>query len=151
MAAAVSGSGCVRDYIRLKLPDGARVREAGSEGVFFYFEVIPFTHPSDFLISEKVRKLYSQAVFRQDVVFLSTHPGLSSQLSNDSIAFQQGTGNAMAVFIQHLLTFVAGLALGLVKGWQLGMAVLSIVPLLVVAVVVATRVGSKAAARKMHS
>jgi ABC-type multidrug transport system fused ATPase/permease subunit len=53
---------------------------------------------------------------------------LTNGFCRDTNRFQEGLGDKLATAIQFVATFVAGLIVGFVKGWQLTLVILACIP-----------------------
>ena len=81
-------------------------------------------------LTRRCREHYVAAIVRQDVGFfdLKKPAELSSELAADSQDFLASTGEKVSTCIQHLSTVFTGIIIGFVRGWQLALVVLGILP-----------------------
>ena len=63
-----------------------------------------------------------------------------SCIFSDILKINAGIGEKYATFIQWMTTFIAGYAMGFAEGWELTLVILSVAPLLIVAVIFVARV-----------
>ncbi|KAF7802891.1 ABC transporter B family member 11-like [Senna tora] len=84
--------------------------------------------------SARIRRLYLQAVLRQDIGFFDkeiTSGQVVASMSGDALLIQEATGDKVGKLIQHVSTFMGGLMIAFWKGWFLTLVLLSFLPPLV--------------------
>eukprot|EP00168_Porphyra_purpurea_P020842 TRINITY_DN893_c0_g1_i1.p1 TRINITY_DN893_c0_g1~~TRINITY_DN893_c0_g1_i1.p1 ORF type:complete len:1344 (-),score=525.06 TRINITY_DN893_c0_g1_i1:346-4377(-) len=81
----------------------------------------------------RIRGLYVQSLFRQEMGWYDTHDSgeLTSRVASDVDVMQRGMGDKVPYFMQYMATFVTGVTIALVWGWKMTMVVLAAVPALV--------------------
>lgn len=81
----------------------------------------------------RIRGLYVQSLFRQEMGWYDTHDSgeLTARVASDVDVMQRGMGDKVAYFMQYMATFVTGVTLALVTGWKMTLVVLGAVPALV--------------------
>lgn len=82
----------------------------------------------------RIRGLYVQSLFRQEMGWYDTHDSgeLTARVASDVDVMQRGMGDKVPYFMQYMATFVTGVTLALVTGWKMTLVVLAAVPALVV-------------------
>ncbi|OSX69448.1 hypothetical protein BU14_1509s0001, partial [Porphyra umbilicalis] len=81
----------------------------------------------------RIRGLYVQSLFRQEMGWYDTHDSgeLTSRVASDVDVMQRGMGDKVPYFMQYMATFVTGVTIALVTGWKMTFVVLAAVPALV--------------------
>lgn len=81
----------------------------------------------------RIRGLYVQSLFRQEMGWYDTHDSgeLTARVASDVDVMQRGMGDKVPYFMQYMATFVTGVTLALVTGWKMTLVVLGAVPALV--------------------
>lgn len=84
--------------------------------------------------TRRIREAYVKAILRQNMAWFNAHSAgeLSTRLAADTELINEGIGQKAAAYIQFNSTFVAGLIMGLVRGWQLALVIVAITPLLAI-------------------
>lgn len=79
----------------------------------------------------RIRTAYLKACMRQEIGWYDVNKvgELTSHISGNVLLIQQGIDKAGSV-AHHICTFLSGLVLGFVNGWQLALVILSVIPLL---------------------
>ena len=82
--------------------------------------------------TNSIRRKYLASLLRTEIAFFdqASSGELVTRISSDVALISLATGTKMGVFLQFMVTFVAGLIVGLVKGWQLTLVILACIPLL---------------------
>jgi len=98
-----------------------------------YLHTALFIHTSERQIRE-IRRRYLTQILRQDVAWYDAigTGELTTRVSQDMILIQQAIGDKLGIFIQFFCTFLAGLGVGLYKGWQLALVIIAVTPLLAI-------------------
>eukprot|EP00456_Euglypha_rotunda_P030787 TRINITY_DN2398_c0_g2_i2.p1 TRINITY_DN2398_c0_g2~~TRINITY_DN2398_c0_g2_i2.p1 ORF type:complete len:1285 (+),score=238.34 TRINITY_DN2398_c0_g2_i2:347-3856(+) len=80
--------------------------------------------------TRRIREHFLQAILRQELSWFDNHtPGeLSVRLAEDARNVGAAMGEKLATCWQHSTTMIAGIIVGMVKGWQLGLVVLGTMP-----------------------
>lgn len=81
----------------------------------------------------RIRDAYLRAILRQEAGYHDTHDmgEVSTRISGDVLNIVAGMGEKLTNGIQHGTSFVAGLIMAFIRGWDLTLVVLSLVPILV--------------------
>ena len=84
--------------------------------------------------AKRIREEYVKAILRQNLAWFNAHQAgeLTSRLSADTETIADGIGQKLSSYIQFNCTFIAGVTVGLVRGWQLALVILGTAPLLIV-------------------
>lgn len=82
--------------------------------------------------SKRLREAYLAALLSQEVGWhdLQESGNLAVKLTSDTRKFQNGVSEKVALVIQAVVSFFAGLGLALYKGWELTLVVLATAPVL---------------------
>ncbi len=82
----------------------------------------------------RFRQEYLKALMRQEVAWHDKQKAgdLTVQLTEEVRKFQDGVGEKLGQVIHHTATFVGGMIIAMVKGWQLTLVIFSLTPLLAV-------------------
>jgi ABC-type multidrug transport system fused ATPase/permease subunit len=85
-------------------------------------------------LTRRVRSMCFRAILRQEIGFFDEEKHSSgvliSRLADDAYRVQGVTGQMLGSILQNLATFVAGLTIAFVNGWELTLVILSFVPLI---------------------
>jgi ABC-type multidrug transport system fused ATPase/permease subunit len=86
--------------------------------------------------STRIRKLLFHAIMRQHIGWFDEQQvgELTTRLADDINNIQNGIGDKVSLFISYTTTFFAGYILGLVQGWKLTLVIISLAPLIAVAI-----------------
>ncbi|XP_059434630.1 ABC transporter B family member 11-like isoform X2 [Corylus avellana] len=98
----------------------------------------------------RIRSLYLKAILRQDIGFFDkeTKSGeIVGRMSGDTVLIQDALGEKVGKFIQLVATFVGGFVVAFVKGWLLGLVMLSAIPPLAISGAVMSIMIGKLASR----
>lgn len=87
---------------------------------------------------KRIKERFFRAILNQDAKwFDNTSSGeLSSRLSSDMEKIREGIGVKMAVFIQLVLTCIAGFVVGFVRDWRLTLLLLACTTFIVITVII---------------
>ena len=82
----------------------------------------------------EIRKRYFKSLLQQDIAFYdSINPNeLSSKISEECFNIQQGIGEKVPTFCYCIAMLIAGLVIGLIKGWQLALVMIGFMPMMVI-------------------
>ncbi|KAK1866852.1 hypothetical protein I4F81_009364 [Pyropia yezoensis] len=82
----------------------------------------------------RIRRLYLRSLFRQEAAWYDTQDSgeLTSRVASDVDLMTLGMGPKVAYFLQYTASFVSGLVIAFVHGWQLTLVVLAVVPILMI-------------------
>lgn len=82
----------------------------------------------------RIRRLYLRSLFRQEAAWYDTQDSgeLTSRVASDVDLMTLGMGPKVAYFLQYTASFVSGLIIAFIHGWQLTLVVLAVVPLLMI-------------------
>eukprot|EP00850_Spirogloea_muscicola_P001069 SM000004S14939 [mRNA] locus=s4:296552:303781:- [translate_table: standard] len=86
-------------------------------------------------LSARIRALYLQAILRQDVAFFDKETSTGEvvgRMSGDTILIQEATGEKVGSCIRLMATFLAGFVVAFVRGWELTLVMLAVLPVLAV-------------------
>ena len=81
----------------------------------------------------RIRAIYLRQVLQQEIGFFDTTATsgfLMQGLNEDCITIQTAIGEKMAMFLYFSSTFISGTIIALVRGWDMALVVLSLLPLL---------------------
>jgi ATP-binding cassette subfamily B (MDR/TAP) protein 1 len=81
-------------------------------------------------ISEKTRKAYVEAIFKQECGWFdqSNYTELSSRLAREINAIEVGTGDKVGQAIMAVGMCLSGFAVGFTKGWSLTLVIMAALP-----------------------
>ncbi|ELU18040.1 hypothetical protein CAPTEDRAFT_197681 [Capitella teleta] len=93
--------------------------------------------------STRIRKLFFQALMRQHIGWFDQQQvgELTARLADDINSIQNGMGEKVSLFMQYFSTFIAGYFVGFIKGWKLTLVIISVAPIVAVAIGALTFVG----------
>lgn len=96
-----------------------------------FAQVASFTHTAT-AQGARIRKLYLASLLRQEMAWMDTNdPGeLTARVASDVDVMVLGMGAKVAYAVQHMSTFLSGLTVSFMVGWQLALGVLATVPVL---------------------
>ncbi|KJE88541.1 multidrug resistance protein 1a [Capsaspora owczarzaki ATCC 30864] len=85
-------------------------------------------------ITKTIRIRYVKAMLRQDIGWFDTQKAgdLTTRIQSDTFLIQEAVGEKVGVFFQHFTTFFAGFVIAFVRGWQLALVLLAVIPFLAV-------------------
>ena len=86
-------------------------------------------------LTNKIRVAYLRALLRTEIAFFdqASSGELVSRVSSDVTHIAQATGIKVGLFLQFSVQFIAGLVIGLTRGWQLALVIVALTPLLAIA------------------
>ncbi|KAL3831643.1 hypothetical protein ACJMK2_023371 [Sinanodonta woodiana] len=89
----------------------------------------------------RIRKLFYQSVMRQEIGWFDTHKAgdLGNLFTQDMQNLASGLGDKTALCFQWIVTWLACYIIAIVKGWNLALATMSVVPLLAIVGALTTR------------
>ncbi|XP_063224733.1 multidrug resistance protein homolog 49-like [Bacillus rossius redtenbacheri] len=101
----------------------------------------------------RVRKLFLQAVMRQDMAWCDTNStaNFASQLTEDLDKLQEGIGEKIGIFMYLLSTFVSSVIMSFIHGWKLTLVVLSCAPVIIAATALVAKVQSSLSSKELES
>lgn len=79
---------------------------------------------------------YLDSALRQDVTYYDvkgTTGDVLMGLNDDSATIQAAISERVGTFVHHFITFAAGIAIALYRGWELALVMLAVIPLIGVA------------------
>jgi len=81
------------------------------------------------------REEYLKSLLRQNMGFFDEHPPgeLTQRLANDTALVKKALGEKVSTGFQHTATFIAGIIVGFVRGWELALLFMGITPILGIA------------------
>ena len=104
---------------------------------------------------KRVRVAYLRSLLQQDQEYYDSHKGneLAAALMENSLTMVEGMAEKTTNTIRFGLTFVAGLAVGFARSWQLTLLMFSAIPILAVVIYVMWRftVGYESAIAKAYA
>jgi ATP-binding cassette subfamily B (MDR/TAP) protein 1 len=95
-----------------------------------YAHVAVFTIVSD-RVSRKVRRLAFSNILRQHIGYFDVHFGgeLNTRLTQDVTKYEVGIGSKVSLAVAWVMTFLFGMILCLIKGWQLTLIMCIMLPI----------------------
>ncbi|KAG2202626.1 hypothetical protein INT47_002058 [Mucor saturninus] len=83
--------------------------------------------------TRRIRSLYLNSVLKQDMSWFDAAEdgSLNTRLASDTQIVQDGISEKYGQFVTLIAQFTAGFVVALIRGWQLALVMLSIVPILV--------------------
>ncbi|KAJ2884111.1 hypothetical protein IWW38_005465, partial [Coemansia aciculifera] len=83
----------------------------------------------------RIRKLYYQAIVRQDIGWFDTVKTgeLTTRITNDVNLVQDGLGEKFGFVFMNVVAFVVSFIIALVKGWKLTLVCMSVLPFIAAA------------------
>jgi ATP-binding cassette subfamily B (MDR/TAP) protein 1 len=80
----------------------------------------------------RIRRQYLTALLRQDQAFFDSHDSgaLLARVVTDTNAIQEALSQKLPNFVQNASSAVLGIAIGLWRGWQMALVVISTLPLI---------------------
>uniref|UniRef100_A0ACD5ZQY6 Uncharacterized protein n=2 Tax=Avena sativa TaxID=4498 RepID=A0ACD5ZQY6_AVESA len=90
----------------------------------------------------RIRGQYLKAILRQDIAFFDKEMSTGQvveRMCGDTFLIQDAIGEKVGKYIQLLSTFLGGFIIAFVRGWLLALVMLSIIPPVVVASVIVSR------------
>ncbi|KAL4167272.1 hypothetical protein KRP22_012758 [Phytophthora ramorum] len=92
--------------------------------------------------SKRIRSLYVNAIITKEIGWFDVNDPmqLSSRVTEATITIQDGIGSKMSDMLHFSSTVVAGIVIGLVKGWELTLILLAVIPFVAVSGMVAKKV-----------
>lgn len=96
-----------------------------------FAQVACFTHTA-IAQGARIRKLYLASLLRQEMAWMDANdPGeLTARVASDVDVMVLGMGAKVVYAVQHMSTFLSGLTVSFVVGWQLALGVLATIPVL---------------------
>nr|XP_033786800.1 ATP-binding cassette sub-family B member 5 isoform X2 [Geotrypetes seraphini] len=84
--------------------------------------------------TRKIRKAFFHSVLNQEISWFDVNkPGeLNTRIIEDINKINDGIGDKIGHLFQNISTFVAGIIIGFIKGWQLTLAILATSPLVAI-------------------
>lgn len=94
--------------------------------VTVYISMVGFSYTGERL-TQKIRELYLQAVFRQNIAFFDfLGPGeITTRITADMNLVQDGVSQKVALVITGFAMFISALVVGFVRSWKLTLVMLS--------------------------
>ncbi|KAJ1967670.1 hypothetical protein H4R34_006366, partial [Dimargaris verticillata] len=85
--------------------------------------------------TRRMRELYYEAILRQEIAWFDqvSTGDLTARISGDVNIIQDGIASKFARLVQDMVTFTTGFILAFIKGWQLAIVLLAVLPLLALA------------------
>lgn len=95
-----------------------------------YGHVALFTIVAD-RVTRKVRRLAFSNILRQHVGYFDVHMGgeLNTRLTQDVTKFEVGIGSKVSLAVAWIMTFLIGMILDLISGWQLTLIMCAMLPI----------------------
>jgi len=85
--------------------------------------------------TNRLRERYLASVLKQEVAFFDVQASSGSLLqglNEDSLAVQAAIGDKLALFMQHMTTFLVGYLVAFSKGWDMTLVMLGVLPFLAI-------------------
>ncbi|XP_075068305.1 ATP-binding cassette sub-family B member 5 isoform X4 [Mixophyes fleayi] len=91
--------------------------------------------------TRKMRQLFFHSVLSQEISWFDvTKSGeLNTRLTEDINKINDGIGDKVGHLVQNCATFVAGLVVGLIKGWQLALVIMATSPLVAISTAICSK------------
>lgn len=103
---------------------------------------------------KRLREAYLRALLRQDISWhdFQRTGDLATKLTGDTRMVQEAISSKFSQLIHHTSTFLAGLLIGFIKGWELTLIIFSLTPAIMIAGGVMSKVlaGASAAEQKAY-
>ncbi|CAF1942165.1 unnamed protein product [Rotaria magnacalcarata] len=92
--------------------------------------------------TRRLREKLLRSILSKEIAYFDTNKTaqLSTRLSEDVNKVHDGTGDKVASALQFFASFIAGLILGLIKGWKLTLVLLAVSPVLFSSAVLFTKI-----------
>ena len=83
---------------------------------------------------KRVREAYLHSLLRQDQEYYDSNKAgeLASRLTEDTLTMTGGIGDKITSTVHYSITFLAGLAIGFARSWELTLVIFATIPLIVV-------------------
>ncbi|XP_054725068.1 ATP-dependent translocase ABCB1-like [Uloborus diversus] len=90
----------------------------------------------------RIRCLFMKSILRQDIGWFDTNQtgDFASRITDDLTRIQDGMGEKIGICISFLSSTVLCVGVGLYYGWKLGLVILSITPVVAIAMAIMTKV-----------
>ncbi|CAG0912521.1 unnamed protein product [Notodromas monacha] len=101
----------------------------------------------------RIRSLFLKGVLRQDIGWYDTHQtgDFASRVTEDLNKLQEGIGEKVGMFAFFMTVFVASLINALVHGWELTLVIMSVMPVLMIAMGIMAKASLKIHRRFVQS
>ncbi|XP_072109854.1 ATP-dependent translocase ABCB1 isoform X1 [Mobula birostris] len=92
--------------------------------------------------TKKIRKEFFHAVLRQEMGWFDVNDTaeINTRLTDDISKISDGIGDKISILIQTLTTFIAGFAIGFIKGWKLALVILAVSPVLGICAIIWSKI-----------
>ncbi|CAF3438593.1 unnamed protein product [Rotaria socialis] len=92
--------------------------------------------------TRRLRENLLRSILSKEIAYFDTNKTaqLNTRLSEDVNKVHDGTGDKVGSALQFFASFIAGLILGLIKGWKLTLVILSVSPVLFFSAVLFTKI-----------
>ncbi|GMF09902.1 unnamed protein product [Phytophthora lilii] len=103
--------------------------------------------------SKRIRSLYVNAIITKEIGWFDVNDPmqLSSRVADATITIQDGIGSKMSDMLHFSSTVVSGIVIALVKGWELTLILMAVVPFVTVSGMLAKKVIVATSNRSIHS
>ncbi|OWZ09528.1 Multidrug resistance protein ABC transporter [Phytophthora megakarya] len=103
--------------------------------------------------SKRIRSLYANAIITKEIGWFDVNDPmqLSTRVADATITIQDGMGSKMSDLLHFASTIVSGIVIAMVKGWELTLILMAVVPFVTVSGILAKRVIVAASTRSIHS
>ncbi|UJR28455.1 hypothetical protein I4U23_009695 [Adineta vaga] len=103
--------------------------------------------------TRRIRETLFRSILHKEIAYFDTYKTgeLSTRLSDDVNKVHDGIGDKVGSALQFFAGFIAGLALGLIKGWKLTLVILSVSPLLFFSAMIITKITAKMTSQELKA
>lgn len=101
----------------------------------------------------KIRSLYMETVLNQDISWYDVNQtgDFASRITENLQKIEEGIGDKVSSFVFYISTFISGIILGFVRGWELSLICLIYLPVSMVSMGIVTWLSSKMAKKEMDA
>ncbi|CAL1272518.1 unnamed protein product [Larinioides sclopetarius] len=101
----------------------------------------------------RIRCMFMSSVLKQDIGWYDTNEtgDFASRITGDLQRIQDGIGEKVGICISFLSSTVLCIAVGLYYGWKLGLVILSVTPVLTIAMAVMSKVQASVSREEMQA
>ncbi|CAF1013430.1 unnamed protein product [Adineta ricciae] len=103
--------------------------------------------------SRIIRHRFFRSILQKDVYFFDQHKTgeLSTCLTDDINKIANGIGDKLGTVIEIGSTFISCLVIGFIKGWKLTLVVLSMLPIVFLAIIISSRIIGKMVSKELKA
>ncbi|KAK0086065.1 hypothetical protein PV325_003921 [Microctonus aethiopoides] len=126
---------------------------AALSSVQFFFAIftVDFLNVAAFRQIARVRRMFLQAVLRQDMTWYDTNTStnFASRITEDLDKMKDGIGEKLGIFTYLMVSFISSIIISFIYGWKLTLVVLSCAPIIVIATAIVAKVQSSLTALEL--